>query len=246
MDIGEGFAHDEDLLEFATSANICCGAHAGSHELTGQTVELCRRKGVRIGAHPGYPDRPHMGRRSMQVEEHRAYLDSIFRQMRDFVSLARPAYIKPHGAFYNDTAVLLPEGWDSYDELLEPGNAFDPGGIFLSKIPGAGSLGMLLRVYRLPLMGLSGTSHEAIAGRANQPLIREGFADRTYEPDGTLMPRDRPGAVLKDPALVRKQVLELAERVDSICLHGDTPGCLEYAETVVRALRDGGFEVRAA
>lgn len=245
VDIGEGFPNDEALLDFATSANVCCGEHAGSRELTEHTIIACQKKGVRIGAHPGYPDRESMGRRSMEVHEHRPFLDSIFRQLRDFSAIVKPLYIKPHGAFYNDTAAILPTGWDSYDALLEPDNAFDPGGVYLSKIPGAGSLGMLLRVYRVPLMGLSGTAHEAIAGRANQPLVREGFADRAYTATGTLVPRAQPGAVLKDPATVSRQVLDLARRVDSICLHGDTPDCLQFAEAVKRTLVDAGYEVRS-
>jgi 5-oxoprolinase (ATP-hydrolysing) subunit A len=240
VDIGEGFPFDEELLKFATSANICCGVHAGSIELTKKTIALCRRKKVRFGAHPGYPDRENMGRTPLQRGQERVYLQSIFDQVMDFAQIARAEYIKPHGAFYNDTAILLSEGWDNPEEGQ---SRYEAGGIHLSNIPGLSSLSMLLRVHKLPLMGLAPTAHAVIAARAGQALIKEGFADRRYLPDGTLMPRTEAGAVLTDPAMVKEQVLLLAPVVDSICLHGDTEGCLEFAELVYKTLRDGGFEV---
>lgn len=245
VDIGEGYAFDDDLLRFATSANICCGEHAGSRELTLKTVESCRKNGIRIGAHPGYPDRDTMGRRSMTLDQHRAYLDSIFSQVRWFAGVAKPAYIKPHGAFYTDTAAPMPTTWEPYEGLLEPGVPFDPAGIFISNVPGAGSLGMLLRVYKLDLMGLAGTAHEMVAKRSNQKFIREGFADRAYRPDGTLVPRNEQGAIQKDPQTVKEQAIAIAPGVDSICLHGDTAGCVEFAEMVHAALSDAGYRVKA-
>jgi UPF0271 protein len=245
VDIGEGFLNDEALLDFATSANICCGEHAGSWELTQATVDLCRSKDVRIGAHPGYPDRASMGRRPMEIAEHSAYLRSIFDQVDRFAKLVRPAYLKPHGAFYNQTAQVLPAIWvpsdDRWRALLEE----DPIGQALGNIPGAGSLGMILRIHRLSLMGLAGTAHEEITKRAEVMLLREGFADRAYNEDGTLVPRTEPGAVLQDPLEVKAQVLRLASTVDSICLHGDTPNALQFAELVTKTLRDAGYEVAA-
>jgi UPF0271 protein len=245
VDIGEGFPHDEALLEFATSANVCCGEHAGSWELTQSTIELCRSKGVRIGAHPGYPDRPNMGRRSMEVREHSAYLKSIFHQVERFAKYHRPEYLKPHGAFYNQTAQILPASWVPTDDRWKALIEEDPIGIAIGKMPGAGSLGMLLRIHRLPLMGLAGTAHEEIAKRAEVMLLREGFADRAYREDGTLVPRSEAGAILENPSEVKAQVLRLAESVDSICLHGDTPDALEFAELVTKSLRDAHFEVGA-
>ncbi|MFI5385711.1 MAG: LamB/YcsF family protein [Fimbriimonadales bacterium] len=245
VDIGEGFPHDEALLDFATSANVCGGEHAGSWELTQATVELCRSKGTRIGVHPGYPDRPAMGRRPMLIEEHSEYLKSLFGQVDRFVKLARPEYLKPHGAFYNQTAQILPPTWVPTDDRWKALIDEDPIGQVLGNIPGAGSLGMILRIHRLPLMGLAGTAHEEIAKRAEVFLFREGFADRAYREDGTLVPRSEPGAVYDDPALVRAQVLRLAAKVDSICLHGDTPDALGFAELVTKTLNDAGYEVGA-
>ena len=243
VDIGEGFPHDEALLEFATSANVCCGEHAGSWELTLATIELCKSKNVRIGAHPGYPDRKCMGRRAMEVDEHSAFLRSIFDQVDRFVKSVRPAYLKPHGAFYNQTAQVLPPSWVPTDDRWKNLIDEDPIGQAIGKIPGAGSLGMILRIHRLPLMGLAGTAHEEIAKRAEVFLFREGFADRAYREDGTLVPRSEPGAVYEDPDLVKSQILRIAPTVDSICLHGDTPSALEFAELVTKTLRDAGFEI---
>lgn len=245
VDIGEGSPNDEALLEFATSANVCCGEHAGSWELTLATIELCQSKGVRIGAHPGYPDRTSMGRRPMDLHEHSNFLKNIFDQVNRFVAAVRPAYLKPHGAFYNQTAQILPSTWVPTDDRWKALITEDPIGQTLGNIPGAGSLGMILRIHRLPLMGLAGTAHEEIAKRAEVFLLREGFADRAYRNNGTLVPRSEPGAVFDDPELVKAQVLRLAPIVDSICLHGDTADALEFAELVAKTLTDAGYEVGA-
>jgi UPF0271 protein len=243
VDIGEGFPFDADLLKFASSANVCCGAHAGSLELTRETLELCRRKKVRVGAHPGYPDRATMGRRPMEVADQREWLNSIFQQVSDFVKIVRPTYLKPHGAFYGDTAVALPEDWNEGLKLLNKQEAYDAGGLYLAQYPGLQSLILLLRIHKMPLMGLEPTAHSVIAERSGQPLIREGFADRAYLPTGQLMPRGERGAVFEDAGLVKLQTLRLIREVDSICLHGDGAHCVEFAELVYQTVKDAGFEV---
>jgi UPF0271 protein len=246
VDIGEGFAFDAELLRFASSANICCGVHAGSRELTAATVDLCQRHRVRIGAHPGYPDRDGMGRRPLQPGQERTYLKSLFDQVQWFVDVVRPDYLKPHGAFYNDTAVVLPPDWEQIRKRAPMTSPYEAGGVFLSEYPGVQSLIMLLRIHRLPLLGLGATAHRAIATRARQAFLSEGFADRRYTAAGTLMPRSEPGAVITEPIEIKEQVLRLASEVDSICLHGDTPDCLEFAELVVKTLLDAGYGVGAA
>lgn len=243
VDIGEGFPFDEELLRYASSANICCGEHAGSYELTLATIALCERHRVRIGVHPGYPDRTTLGRASMEPVTQRTYLNSLFAQTKRFLETCRPAYLKPHGAFYNDTAFVLPEDWDAGEADHPERSRYESGGIFLAQHPGAQSLAMMLRIHKLPLMGLPLTAHEVIAGRSGQKMLREGFADRRYKPDGTLVSRSESGAVLTDEREIRAQVLDLAARVDTICLHGDTPDCVEHAEMVAATLAEAGFEV---
>ena len=248
VDIGEGFAFDLDLLTLATSANIACGEHAGSWEITLERIAECQSHGVRVGTHPGYPDRPNMGRKPMEPGQEREFLASIFGQAQRFMGHFRAAYLKPHGAFYNDTATLLPAGWDRPVPKIAATSIptkYEAEGAFLSRTPGLNSLGMILRIHGLALMGLPGTAHVEIARRCNQTFIAEGFIDRRYRADGTLTPRSEAGAVLHDPAEIRAQVLGLAERVDSLCLHGDTPGAVEMAEMVRKTLVDAGYEVSA-
>lgn len=215
VDIGEGFAFDEALLEFASSASIGCGEHAGSWELSLATIDLCRRKRVRIGMHPGFPDRESMGR-AMPAEWNAPYSASLLAQAKRFMEAYPAAYIKPHGAWYNAIAATDETFAVELVEILE-------------LYP--------IRAMMLPAAGL--------AHRMPDRIIREGFADRRYLADGRLMPRGQEGAILSEPDQIRAQVLKLALDVDSICLHGDTPGCLEFAELVYRTLKDAGYEVGA-
>lgn len=226
VDIGEGFPFDEVLLEFATSANVCCGAHAGSTELTGLTIELCVSKGTRIGMHPGFPDRESLGRAVPADVDFSRFRESIRNQVENFLEMAVPAYVKPHGAWYNilcdwDLAQARPGLYGGCGGLL--------GGISMSlKIPA-----MIMPISRI-CAALNGVG---------QSVITEGFADRAYASTGALIPRAQSGAILEDPHEICRQVLELAPKVDSICLHGDTPGCLEFAELVRKTLEDAGYEV---
>ncbi len=222
VDIGEGFPFDVELLTFATSANVCAGEHAGSWEATRETIHRCLEAGVRIGLHPGYPDRATMGRAPLLPEQAADAFASIRRQVERFYFFVPAAYLKPHGALYNDAT--------------ENG---------VCSISIRGLLSEVASRFRLPLMALPNTLLAGVANEAKVPLIREGFADRAYRPDGTLVPRAEIGAVLDDPKAVAAQVRRLADHVDSICLHGDTPGCLDFAERVYRTLSDEGYEVGA-
>lgn len=213
VDIGEGFPYDADLLLFATSANICCGEHAGAWSTTQDTIGLALDGGIRIGMHPGYPDRPNMGRASMDSSLERAFSDSLARQIEHFFNFVPAAYLKPHGAFYNDST--------------------DP------EHPAFAILSTNAARFGLPVMGLPGTAHELIS----TGFIAEGFADRAYTSEGLLVPRSRDGAVLQSTSEIRDQTIRLAKTVDSICLHGDTPGCVELAELIYATLVDQGYEV---
>jgi UPF0271 protein len=186
-----------------------------------------------------------MGRQPLTIENQRGYLTSVMQQIRDFSVEYGAAYVKPHGALYNDTAQPTLKGWDSMAKHPTASSPYEATGYALSLVPGTGMLIMALRITKTPLLGLPGTMHEPISDRAGVPFIREGFADRAYRNDGTLVPRSESGAILSDPNAVRAQVLRLVNDVDSICLHGDTPDCLEFAELIYAALADAGFEVRA-
>jgi UPF0271 protein len=225
VDIGEGFGFDRELLRFATSGNVCCGEHAGSWEHTRETVELCRSRGVRVGMHPGFPDRESLGRRMPHPDEMDGFARSVQLQTVRFLTEFETLFLKAHGAWYN--AACASEG-DPRVRGVCQGLIF---GIALGR--------------DLPTMLLPGSFAAEALKRQGGKVIAEGFADRAYRDDGTLVPRSEPGAVLDDPEIVKRQVLRLASTVDSICLHGDTPGCVEFAELVFKTLADAGFEVAA-
>lgn len=215
-DLGEGGAHDGELLRLVTGANVCCGEHAGSWEVTLRTVAECRRLGIAVGAHPGFPDRDEFGRKPPSPGQAEAWRDSILEQALRFGAECAPDYLKPHGAFY---------GLAVHESFWEDALA-----AALSHAPAC--------------LGLAGNGHERAAARVGRRFAREGFADRMYAPDGTLAPRDQPGAVLTALEDVRAQALAIAPSVDSICLHGDTPGCVELARALRDALEGAGYQVR--
>ncbi|HZH99184.1 MAG TPA: LamB/YcsF family protein [Fimbriimonadaceae bacterium] len=232
VDIGEGFPNDEALLEFATSANICCGEHAGSWDLTMKTIELCSSREIRIGMHPGTPHRESMGRKPIELKELAGFEESLKLQAKRFMGAVEPKYIKPHGAWYNELTATEPQDWDVYASCV---------GLLIGLVIGTG-----LPVMMLPASQTSrAILHAGYEAGWKNPLILEGFADRAYAPAGNLVPRSKPGAVLEDTEEIRAQVLRLAPVVDSICLHGDTPDCVSLAELVKGTLLDSGYEVAA-
>jgi len=220
-DIGEGYAYDADLLKIIGSANVCCGEHAGSESLTEATVFQCKLAQVRIGAHPGFPDRVGMGRRSPSNTEIDVWLSSLANQVERFVNKFDTDYIKPHGAVYN----ILAQGKSAHSSLWD-------------------RMVDVLKIARRPLMGLPGSGHERLAEEAGIGFIREGFADRKYGSNGLLVPRSVPGSVLDDLDQIVRQVEQLATKVDSICIHGDAPDCVEVAKRVKATLSGSGASLQ--
>ncbi|MES2924037.1 MAG: 5-oxoprolinase subunit PxpA [Verrucomicrobiota bacterium] len=214
-DLGEGGMHDAALLELVSSANIACGGHAGDEETMRRSIELALESGVAIGAHPGYEDREHFGRLAMVLPLEQV-TDLVRRQVEALASLAKEAgarlhHVKPHGALYNQA---------SRDPLLAA-----------AVVAGITRVSAGLTLYALPASAL------AEAGRAaGLTVCAEGFADRRYRLDGSLMPRGEPGAVIKDVDAAVAQALELASsgRVETLCVHGDGV----TAVAILRALRD--------
>ncbi|HKB18670.1 MAG TPA: LamB/YcsF family protein [Candidatus Dormibacteraeota bacterium] len=214
-DIGEGAAEDEAVLASVDSANIACGVHAGSASIAIATAWRCRTLGLEVGAHPGYDDRSGFGRveRSLGADEIEAL---IAFQVASLAAVAPIAYIKAHGALYHrcqrDAAA-------------------------------ADALARVAKSHGVGVTGQPGFEIVAAAERAGIPGYREGFADRLMLPDGSLAPRNQAGAVLH-PDLAAQQALSLARsgRIDTICVHGDTPGAGQVAAAVRKALRDAGIE----
>jgi UPF0271 protein len=221
-----------------TSANVACGFHAGDPGVMRTTVVLARGHGVAVGAHPGFPDLEGFGRRELQVSP-RDVEDFVVYQVGALAAIAaaqgvRLQHVKPHGALFNmavrDAALA--------DAIARAAAVID---------------------RALILFGLPGSELLAAGERAGLRTAREGFADRAYQPDGTLVPRTQPGAVIHDPeAVVQRAVRMVREHaveaidgrrvplvIDTLCVHGDTPGAAELAARIRRALEDAGVEVKA-
>jgi UPF0271 protein len=242
-DVGESFGayrygDDEGVLPCVSSANIACGFHAGDPTVMRSTVQLGRRLGVAVGAHPGFPDLPGFGRREMRLST--AELENLVAyQVGALAAVAategvRLAHVKPHGALYNmaarDTAMA--------DAIARAVRAVD---------------GSLI------LFGLSGSQLIAAGERAGLRVASEVFADRGYRPDGSLAPRGTPGAVMTEVTDVVRRAVGMAMgqpvtcvdgstvsvRAETICIHGDTPGAATLARAIRSGLSAAGLQVHA-
>ena len=223
-DLGEGGPCDAELLMIVSSCNIACGGHAGDEKSMRETVALAISNDVAIGAHPSYPDRDGFGRRSAYLtgDELR---DSIIAQITTLNSVARDQgatlnHVKPHGALYNDAVNdrKLADLVASCIRATVPDAAF---------------------------VGLPDSEMQHAASRYSMNFVAEGFIDRAYKDDGQLVPRSEPGAVHKSLGLVLPQAVSLVGKVDTLCIHGDTPGAAEAAAAVRDALEKQGVEIRA-
>jgi UPF0271 protein len=228
-DVGEltgpaGRAADRALIELVTSVNVACGGHAGDAATMMSTVRAAAERGVAVGAHPSYADREHFGRRSHAQSPHEAAV-AIASQLAALHGVARTCdvaltHVKPHGALYNDAAV------DRATAVAVAGAvaAFDPA---------------------LLLVGLAGSLLLDAGRAAGLRVVAEGFCDRAYEADGTLRSRALPGAVFVEPELAARQAVRLAQRgdIETLCIHGDTPGAFEIARAVRAALSADGIRI---
>lgn len=229
-DVGESFGRwslgdDPALMPHLTSANVACGFHAGDPLTLRRTCALAVEHGVVIGAQVGYRDLAGFGRRYIDVAPDDLEADVLY-QLSALSGLAgaaggRVAYLKPHGALYHSVSQHPAQA----DAVIAAVVAF--GG--------------------LPVVGLAGSPFLAQVATAGLPTVGEGFADRAYLPDGGLVPRSEPGAVLGDPAAVAAQAVRLAAsgEVQSLCIHGDSPGAAASAAAVRAALSHAGIVVEA-
>jgi 5-oxoprolinase (ATP-hydrolysing) subunit A len=240
-DLGEGFGvwrlgDDDALLDVVTSANVACGFHAGDPSTMRRVCSRAVERGVAIGAQVSYRDLPGFGRRFIDVDP-AELVDDVLYQIGALDAFARAAgtqvtYVKPHGALYN--AIVTHEAQ-------------------------AGAVVDAVRRYStdLAVLGLPGSAFLSIADRSGLRAVAEAFADRAYAPDGTLVPRRRPGAVLGDPAEIATRCVRLARagevtaadgsvlhvRPESICVHGDSPGAVAIARAVREALTAAGVQL---
>jgi UPF0271 protein len=221
-DLGEGCGSDEELMPLITSANIACGFHAGDPATAFRTLQSAATHGVGPGAHPGFPDREHFGRRELVQSEQQVFEDTVY-QIGALTGLARASgialsHLKPHGALYN-----LACRDDSFARPI---------------VEAAVQFG-------LPLLGLPGSRLQAVAaGRCR--FVAEGFADRRYQPDGSLAPRSDPRPFIENVEEAVRQVEKLIgeRRVQTICVHGDNPQALDFVRELRKALTNKGIAIR--
>jgi 5-oxoprolinase (ATP-hydrolysing) subunit A len=221
-DLGEGCGCDAELLPLITSANVSCGWHAGDAGTALATIKGAVQHGVRVGAHPGFADREHFGRRELAQSEQQIYQDCLY-QIGALIALARAAgtkvvYLKPHGALYN-----LACRDDAY----------------------ARPLIAVAEFFQLPLLGLPGSRLQTLS-KGRCPFVAEGFADRRYRADGSLVPRDQPEAFVYDVAEAVAQTKRLVRErgIATICVHGDNPQALAFVRALRQALLEGGTVLR--
>jgi 5-oxoprolinase (ATP-hydrolysing) subunit A len=241
-DVGEGrtgdLGQDPALMPHITSANVACGFHAGGPAVMRTTVELAREHGVAVGAHPGFPDLEGFGRRELEVSP-RDVEDFVIYQVGALAAIAaaqgvRLQHVKPHGALFNMAA----RDGALADAVARAAAAID---------------------RTLILFGLPGSELVKAGWRAGLRTASEGFADRAYRADGTLVPRSDPGAVINDPDAVVKRAVRMVRDhtveaidgsrvtlvVDTICVHGDTPGAADLARRIRMGLAQADVDVRA-
>jgi UPF0271 protein len=223
-DLGEGCPNDRALLGIVTSASVCCGAHAGGPEDIRRTLRDALEGGVVIGAHPGYPDRAGFGRHEQAIssaDSRRLIIEQVAVLQALAAEIGVPIrFLKPHGALYTQAQ-------------RQPG-------IASGVVAAAAELDM-------PLLGQPGTLLERLAAEHGIPYIAEGFPDRRYRVDGSLVPRSEPGAVLHDRDEMEAQLLRLVAegRVATLCIHGDDPRAVANAELVRDVLGRHGIVIRS-
>ena len=239
-DMGESFGvykigEDEKVIPYITSANIACGCHAGDPMVMAKTMELVKKHRVAVGAHPGYPDLLGFGRRNLETlpGEIKNYL--LF-QIGALMAFARAngltlQHVKPHGALYN----LAARDEKAAQEVIDAIRSFDS---------------------ELILVMLSGSLGAKMAAASGLKVAQEVFPDRAYLKDGRLAPRTMAGAVIHDPELVKKRIIkliatgmmtsiegkEIGLKVDTLCIHGDTPGAWKIARVIHKELKKSGIK----
>lgn len=235
---GHTVGDDEGVMPYISSANIACGLHGGDPDVMAATILLAKQSGVAIGAHPSFNDKLNFGRKEMELDA-----SEIFKLVYEQVATLRTAadsldarvtHLKPHGALYNMAAKRL----DYAEAIIQALKAIDPS---------------------LVLFGLSGSLIISVAAAAGIRTCAEVFADRSYQENGSLTPRNMPGAMITDVHEAVEQAVEMVlhgrvrtlqgnwitMKADTICIHGDTPGAAAYAEKIREGLQQAGVGIRS-
>jgi len=233
-DMGENIGDDADIMPYITSANIACGFHAGDEMSMQTTVRLAKQYGVTVGAHPGWKDVEGFGRREMSLRSD-AVEALVLYQIGALYAIARAEgvelhHVKPHGALYNQV---------TQDKAL------------------ASAIARAVKRFSLDLIlvGLAGSGLVEAGVEAGLKVSNEGFPDRKYNSDGTLMSRKLAGAVTESPAEVAANAIRLAQEgidfsgqricIDTLCLHGDNPHAAQNVKLVRDVLEKAGIKIAA-
>lgn len=238
-DIGEGGGSDHALLTIVSSANISCGAHAGNLETITAAIRLAGENGVAPGAHPSYPDRRNFGRRAMWLSA-RELRETITSQLRFLHQLSQAeglplVHVKPHGALYHEAA----RDAEIAASLVRIFADFNP---------------------EMAVTGLAGSQLLAAAGSLGLKTNPEAFIDRRYQPDGSLLPRDHPEALIASPEQALAQTLKLVEhgqteafngaivavQASTLCVHGDNPRAMAFVRRIQQEFRIRGISIQAS
>jgi 5-oxoprolinase (ATP-hydrolysing) subunit A len=227
----------EQLMSSITSVNVACGGHAGDEQIMETTIKQALLWKLAIGAHPGYPDRANFGRLELKLPPEEV-TDFVHQQLRSLADIAarcgaQLTHVKPHGALYNQA-------------------------VHNRELAGAIAAGVARWTRNIVLVGLAGSPMLEVFREAGFTAAAEAFADRRYEPDGTLRSRKHEDALIRDPAEAAQQALtivqgkvvardgsEVALRADTLCIHSDTPGSPQIAAHVAKALRESDVQLRA-
>jgi UPF0271 protein len=243
-DMGESFGAyklglDEEVIKYITSANIACGFHAGDPLVMEKTITLAKNHGVSVGAHPGFPDLMGFGRRNIDatLTEIKGYVIYQIGALQAFAKAQglRVEHVKPHGALY----LMAVEDEKISEAIVEAIADVDKDLIFVA------------------LAGSKGEMMTKIGERVGLRVAYEAFPDRAYTPEGTLVSRRQPGAVIKDPNVVAQRALMMAKdgkvmaidgteipfRPETLCVHGDTPGAVNLVKKIKQSLTEAGVEV---
>jgi 5-oxoprolinase (ATP-hydrolysing) subunit A len=240
-DLGESYGvfkigNDSEVLKHITSANIACGYHAGDHNVMMDTVKMAKAHGVKIGAHPGFPDLHGFGRREIKMSAREIYNLTIY-QIGALTAAAKACdtsivHVKPHGALYN----LAAKDLAAAEAIARAVADVDS---------------------NLVLFGLAGSFLVKAGKETGLQVAQEVFADRTYQPDGKLTPRSQANAMIDDARLVMERVIRMVKegkvaavdgsdidiQADTICIHGDEPQALDFAVKLRETLLSEGIEV---
>lgn len=243
-DVGESFGVytlglDEEVIPLISSANIACGFHAGDPSVMNRTIALAKRYGVGAGAHPGFPDLIGFGRRNMDasLEEIKDFVTYQIGALQAFASYQGMTlqHVKPHGALYN-MAARNPDIWDVVADVMA---------------------GLDEKLILVVLAGANRSELEAIGAGHGIRIAFEFFADRAYNPDGSLVSRREPGAVIHDQGVAAERVLKMVREskvtsidgidmelaADTICVHGDNPTAIDLVSKIRETLNQAGVEI---